>query len=104
MMMNTLASSQGLLWSPDEGLYKRDAAGKKSDFLSDELDDIARYLLGNNATAADLGSVESIMAAIPDDAKRNEIFAKARASSSWQAATPDVGTNEWFVRMRNKLV
>ena len=104
MMINTLASSQGLLWSPDEGLYKRDAAGKKGEFLSDELDDIARYLLGNNATAADLGSVESIMAAIPDDAKRNEIFAKARASSSWQAATPDVGTNEWFVRMRNKLV
>jgi choline dehydrogenase-like flavoprotein len=37
--LNTLASSQGLLWSPDEGLYKRDAAGKKGEFITDELDD-----------------------------------------------------------------
>ena len=103
MMMNTLASSQGLLWSPDEGLYKRDAAGKKGEFITDELDDIAKYLLGSGASAADLGSVESIMAAIPDDAKRNDIFAKAKASSSWQAATPDVGTNEWFVRLKRML-
>ena len=103
MMMNTLASSQGLLWSPDEGLYKRDAAGKKGEFITDELDDIAKYLLGNDASAADLGSVESIMAAIPDDAKRNDVFAKAKASSSWQAATPDVGTNEWFVRLKRML-
>ena len=104
MMMNTLASSQGLLWSPDEGLYKRDAAGKKGEFITDELDDIAKYLLGSAAGAADLGSVESIMAAIPDDAKRNDVFAKAKASASWQAATPDAGTNEWFVRIRNKLI
>lgn len=104
MMLNTLASSQGLLWSPDEGLYKRDAAGKKGEFITDELDDIARYLLGNGAGAADLGSVESIMAAIPDEAKRNDVFAKAKASASWQAATPDAGTNEWFVRIRNKLI
>jgi hypothetical protein len=103
MMMNTLASSQGLLWSPDEGLYKRDAAGKKGEFLTDELDDIAKYLLGPQAGASDLGSVESIMAAIPDEAKRNDIFAKAKASSSWQAATPDVGTNEWFVRLKRML-
>lgn len=103
MMMNTLASSQGLLWSPDEGLYKRDAAGKKSDFITDELDDIAKYLLGPQASASDLGSVESIMAAIPDEAKRNDIFAKAKASASWQAATPDVGTNEWFVRLKKRL-
>lgn len=104
MMLNTLASSQGLLWSPDEGLYKRDAAGKKGEFITDELDDIARYLLGNGAGAADLGSVESIMAAIPDEAKRNDVFAKAKASASWQAATPDAGTNEWFMRIRNKLI
>lgn len=103
MMINTLASSQGYLWSPDEGLYKRDAAGKKGEFLTDELDEIAQYLLGGNANAASLGSVESIMAAIPNEATRKEIFDKARASSSWQAATPNVGTNEWFIRVRNML-
>jgi predicted XRE-type DNA-binding protein len=104
MMMNTLASSQGMLWSPDEGLYARDAAGKKAQLLSTDLDEIAQYLLGKNAKGKDLGSVESILAAIPDENKRNEIFAKARASSSWQAATPDAGTNEWFSRLRKKLV
>jgi hypothetical protein len=104
MMLNTLASSQGMLWSPDEGLYARDANGKKAQLLSTNLDEIAKLLLGNTAKARDLGSVESIMAAIPDEAKRNEIFAKAKASPSWQAATPDVGTNEWFSRLRKKLV
>ncbi len=103
MMMNTLATSQGFLWSPDEGLYKRDAAGKKADFISDDLDEIAKYLLGPNASENDLGSVESIMQAIPDESRRNEIFDKARSSSSWQAATPNVGTNEWFSRMKRML-
>lgn len=103
MMLNTLASSQGMLWSPDEGLYARDAAGKKAQLLSTDLDEIAKLLLGKGASAKDLGSVESIMAAIPDEARRNEIFAKAKASPSWQAATPDVGTNEWFSKLRNML-
>jgi hypothetical protein len=94
MMISNLAIHKGLLWSPDEGLYKRNELGKKSDFLSDDLDEIAQYLLGSQATARDLGSVESIMAAIPDESLRNDIFAKARASSSWQAATPDAGINE----------
>ena len=103
MMLNTLASSQGMLWSPDEGLYARDAAGKKAQLLSTDLDEIARYLLGKTASAKDLGSVESIMAAIPDESRRNEIFAKAKASPSWQAATPDVGTKEWFANKMRML-
>jgi hypothetical protein len=93
MMITNLAIHKGLLWSPDEGLFKRNELGKKSDFLSDDLDEIAQYLLGSQATARDLGSVESIMAAIPDESLRNDIFAKARASSSWQTATPDAGAN-----------
>ena len=98
MMLNTLASSQNMLWSPDEGLYARDANGKKANFLSDNLDEIARYLLGKQASGSDLGSVESILAAIPDEVRRNDILSKAKASSSWQAATPTVqeGTREWF--------
>jgi len=88
MMMNALASSQGMLWSPDEGLYARDAMGKKSDFVSDDLDTIAKRLLGPHAKAADLGSVESIMNAIPDEARRNEIFQQASSGASWQAVTP----------------
>jgi len=102
MVLNTLATSRGFLWSPDEGLYQRDAMGKKGEFLTDEPDEIAGYLL-NRKDASAIGSVESILAAIPNEAERNEVLAKAKASASWQAATPDVGTNEWFVRTMRKL-
>jgi hypothetical protein len=90
MMMNALASSQGMLWSPDEGLYARDAAGKKADFISDDLDVIAHHLLGKHASGADLGSVESILNAIPDQARKDEIFQKASSGASWQAVSPTV--------------
>jgi hypothetical protein len=88
MMMNALASSQGMLWSPDEGLYARDESGKKSHFISDDLDVIAKHLLGDHATGSDLGSVESILAAIPDEAQRNDIFQKASTGASWLAVSP----------------
>ena len=96
MMMNALASSQGMLWSPDEGLYKRDAGGKKSELLSDEWDQIAKYLLGKQASGKDLGSVESIINAIPDKNRKEEIYNLAKNSRSWQSSTPTV--TEWFRR------
>jgi hypothetical protein len=88
MMMNALASSQNMLWSPDEGLYARDAAGKKADFISDDLDIIAKRLIGPTANSNDLGSVESILAAIPDQARRDQIFQSASSGASWQAVSP----------------
>jgi hypothetical protein len=94
LVMNALASTQGMLWSPDEGLYKRDSAGKKAELLSDDWDTIAQYLLGRGAKGADLGSVESMMAKIPDPKRKEEIMNSARAGRSWQQATPNV--NEWF--------
>jgi hypothetical protein len=97
-MITILASSKGMLWSADEGLYKRDSAGKKSELISDDMNDIAKELLGPQATAKDLGSVESIMAAIPNEAVKNDILAKAAASPSWMKATPNLkeGSREWF--------
>lgn len=96
MMMNSLASSQRMLWSPDEGLYARDNAGKKAHLLATDLNEIAKLLLGQQANKSDLGSVESILKAIPDEKRRADIFNLAKNSSSWQAATPNV--NEWFRR------
>jgi len=91
--MSALASSQGMLWSADEGLYARDEAGKKAQLLSDNWDTIAQYLLGKGATGKDLGSVESILAKVPEQ-NREQIMVTARAGRSWQSATP--GVNEWF--------
>lgn len=101
LVMNALATTQGMLWSPDEGLYARDENGKKAQLLSDEWDKIAEYLLGQGASGKDLGSVESIMAKITDPQRKEEIMAKARAGASWQAATP--GVNEWFKRTLEML-
>lgn len=98
LMISTLASSKGLLWSSDEGLYRRDQQGKKAELISDEMNEIAKHLLGPKASAKDLGSVESIMAAIPSEAVKNDILAKAKMSSSWLKATPHIkeGSQEWF--------
>lgn len=101
LVMNALASSQRMLWSPDEGLYARDANGKKAELLSDDWDEIAKYLLGQGASGKDLGSVESIMAKIPDQKRREEIMNMARSGHSWQAATPNVV--EWFRRAMDIL-
>lgn len=104
LIMNALATSQGMLWSPDEGLYARNSAGKKSSLLTDDWDEIAKYLLGPTAKGTDLGSVESIMTKIPDTARQEQIMNMARSGHSWQAATPTVGTNEWFTKMKRLLV
>ena len=101
LVMNALASSQRMLWSPDEGLYARDNNGKKAELLSDDWDTIAQYLLGKGATGKDLSSVESIMAKISDPKRREEIMNMARSGHSWQAATPNV--TEWFRRTMDRL-
>jgi len=98
VILSTLASHKGMLWSPDEGLYARDEQGKKSQFISNDLNAIAKKLLGPQANATNLGSVEAILDSIPDEALRNEVLQKASAGSSWQhvqplneAAAPAVG-------------
>jgi predicted phosphatase len=103
MMMNALATSQGYLWSPDEGLYLRNSEGKKDKFLSDDLNKIAKVLIGPSANAMSLGSVESILEALPEN-KRDEIFALASGSHSWQNSLPKPTTvNEWFRTLLDRL-
>jgi len=65
--MSKLANSKGMMWSGFQGLFKRDENGKKAELLSTNLDEIASYLLNPNATAKDLGSLETILAALPQD-------------------------------------
>jgi hypothetical protein len=88
VFLSTLASKLGMLYSPDEGLYARDADGKKSNFITYNLDEIAKRLLNPNATAKDLGSIESIMAAVPDQELRNEVLQRASEGPSWKTTPP----------------
>jgi len=87
VVMSALASAKNMLWSPDEGLYARDANRKKSELLSDDWDEIAKLLLGPGHTGASLGSAESIMAAIKDPALKQQVHDAATSGSSW-SATP----------------
>lgn len=81
--MAYLAKKQNLLWSPYEGLWTRGPDGKKSKFYTDDLDKIAKTLLGSKATGKDLGSVEAMMAAMPDNAAQS-MLADLRADKNWK--------------------
>jgi hypothetical protein len=87
VVLSALASAKNMLWSPDEGLYARDANRKKADLVTDDWDKVAEVLLGPGHTGANLGSAESIMAAIKDPALKKQVHDAAVTGSSW-TATP----------------
>ena len=68
----------GLMWSAFQGLFSRGPDGKKADFITNDPDQIARMLLNPNASAKDLASPQSIVAAIPK-AERAAKLAAAKA-------------------------
>jgi len=82
LAMAHLAKQNNMLWSPYQGLFARNDQGKKGDFITQDPDEVARHLLGNNATAEDLGSVESMMAAL--GAKGDELLAALRSDPNWK--------------------
>jgi hypothetical protein len=87
VIMSALASAKNMLWSPDEGLYARDTNRKKADLISDDWDEIARTLLGPGHTGKNLGSSESIMAAIKDPTLKKQVHDAAVTGASW-TSTP----------------
>lgn len=85
--MAALAKEQNLLWSAYEGLYTRGPDGKKNKLFSNDIDKIAKTLLNPTATGKDLGSYESILAALPQD-RAEALQAKLEQDPSWQKITP----------------
>lgn len=83
LMMAILAKQKGFMWSAWQGLFDRNAEGKKGEFVTDELDAVAQLLLGNQATAKDLGSVESILKALPKD-EADALLARAKEDPNWK--------------------
>lgn len=61
IMMANLAKEKGMKWSPYIGLVNRET----NELVSNNMDEIAKMLLGDNAKASDLGSVESMVKANP---------------------------------------
>jgi hypothetical protein len=83
IMIASLAKEQNLLWSPYEGLFTRDDAGKKNKLLTNDIDDIAKTLLGDDAKGSDLGSVESMLAKLPKD-RADELMQRLSQDPAWQ--------------------
>jgi len=78
-----LAKKQNMLWSPYQGLFNRDANGKKADLVTDNIDQVAKALLGPNASGKDIGSVEQIMTALGKEAGE-AMLADLRSDPNWK--------------------
>jgi len=61
--ISKLAKARGYKWSAWKGLFNRDT----DEFVTNDTDEIAQALLGPNSNAADIGSLESILAKLPKD-------------------------------------
>ncbi len=79
IMIAELARAKGMMWSPYKGLVNRET----KQLVSNNLDEIAKELLNPNASAADLGSVETIVKANP----------KAQSIVDQMEANPD---SDWM--------
>ena len=55
--ISKLAKAKGMLWSAWKGLFQRNEQGKAGEFVTNDLDQIAKVLLHDGAVAADLGSL-----------------------------------------------
>jgi hypothetical protein len=99
LTMAILAKSKGYMWSAWQGLFSRNAEGKKGDFVTDDLDEVAKALIGPNASSKDLGSVESILSALPKD-QADALLAKAKEDPNWkevpQKESYVEGSADWF--------
>ena len=82
LVMAILAKSKGYMWSAWQGLFSRTPDGKKGQLIADELADIAEILTGQK-NAAVLGSVESILNALPKD-QADALLAKAKEDPNWK--------------------
>lgn len=80
-----LAKKNNMLWSPFQGLYRRDN-GVKRDLVTDNADRVAQVLLGANTNARDLVSLEAIMSAM-DPSAAQQMLADLKADPSWQEST-----------------
>jgi len=98
LAIHFLSKMKGYFWSAWQGLFARTSDGKKGELISNDVDAIAKELLGPQATAADLGSVESIMKALPKD-QADQLMATLKADPNWK----EVAVNEATALNLSKL-
>jgi hypothetical protein len=104
ILINSMGKALGYKLNQNAGLMDR----ATNELITDDPDEIARMLLNSGATRDDLGSVESILAALKNDPDRDRKLADFRDHMA-QAGTPidetvDVGETSWLARLRDRIV
>ena len=103
ILINSLGKALGYKLNQNSGLMDR----ATNELITDDPDEIARRLLNPRATRKDLGSVESILAALKIDPRREEKLADFRDHMA-KAGTPiDEGVStevNFLARLRDRIV
>jgi hypothetical protein len=97
LMLAQLAKSKGYMYSAWQGLFARTPENKKGELVADEWDDIARVLIGPDATGDNIDSVEAIMASLPEE-QAQALLAHVKQDKNWAERTPKI--SEDIRRMR----
>ena len=71
LLIAALSKRKGYLWSAWQGLFHRTPDGQKGDFISNDVDQVAKSLLGDTATYRNIDSAESILESLcPDESSK----------------------------------
>jgi hypothetical protein len=89
-----------------EGLFRRNAEGKKGELVADDWDEMAKVLLGPKADGNNLGSVEAIMKSLPHD-QAQALLAHVKQDKNWVEKPSQQAVAEdklaWFKDISLKL-
>ena len=106
LMIASLAKQKGYVYSAWEGLYARTPENKKGELVADDWDEMAKVLLGPNASGNNLGSVEAIMKSLPAE-QAQALLAHVQQDKNWVEKNR-VAVQEdalvWFKNISQKIV
>jgi hypothetical protein len=105
-MIASLAKQKGYMYSAWEGLYARTPENKKGELVADDWDEMAKVLIGPDASGHNLSSVEAIMKSLPHD-QAQALLAHVKQDKNWVEKTAHVPVAEsqlnWFKDISLKL-
>jgi len=109
LMLAVLAKQKGYMYSAWEGLYVRTPENKKGDLVADDWDEMAKVLLGPNASGENLSSVEAILQSLPAD-EGQALLAHVQQDKNWvqkpvaESVYKNAGKlQEWFKDISKKI-
>ena len=103
VLMNSIAKAAGYKLSPNSGLLSR----LDNSFITDQPEQIAKYILNKGATEKDLFSVEAILSALQNDPQRDkklEDFRGYAEREGLQFESIKEGGSDWLARLRDRIV